>query len=932
MITKASSELTNYINSTVADAKRDILEGIDPNKIDSIKDIVAWIDAHGGDVTAIYNAIQQNTDEINAEISRAKEVEQAINGKLDDEIERSVAADQDLLRSIDEEARRATAAEQAIIEDTNEKIATEIEKIKDGDTIVGQAREIHSRNGKTVTDSFLSRTTAGSGTIGDGVATLKSVGGNIVKNLVSYDDIIRDRNSLSLSVNNHVIKIEVLSGFPAGNSNIQFDLNNQLIDTHTYYCWFDVKSSNKISVFLGSSHGVNPLVLRREYVGWNRISAIISSIDIRKSVISLFMFDYIGDVVEGTVAYVSYPVVIDLTEMFGAGKEPTKEECDRLFGTMDAMPQGLTVANPTEFKSTGFNQFNPNNVLESKAIVDNVIVSGDKKIAVIPCLPCKVGIGENNGYCIHGDFGDDIKVYLTPLNPMEVDGELYMHKLAKDATTDTYVPLIKGYMLVEVPTTANLCAHFLWSEDKCERDSYEPYFESKVELPTIPQMSEYGLAGIQSSGTLVCDEIDFERGVYIKRIGSVDMGSLTWKRSTISGVFFAAVNDMLSSNAISGTLGTGGYCINYTTVIKNYGSFANIPDKNIVYGSTIDSKTTSIVVQDLAYDNISSFVNSVKGNIAYYILATPEEYPLPKVDNNYISSDYGVEQFNSVVPCNANNLYYMRSLAGETRNFLDRMYDNTAKSDAKEVADYITNGIESNKELATNAPNLALRALYIAAGAEYNDTGADKTKTAPWGETVTHKAGHYYLNGLGDITEKEMTAIYLRGLFNESDMGPLAYGGFNNIRTNLGRIGLYNVTISAPYITSHNPTIEVCRLLSKRETGGDLTFTGTSLFSGSTNLRVIDVNASIILKNSSVAIFDRCYALEEVRLKKLTINVFLGDSPQISKQTIKYAIVNANPSSAISVTLHPDAYARLADDTDIVAALEAQPLVSLVSA
>ena len=42
-----------------------------------------------------------------------------------------------------------------------------------------------------------------------------------------------------------------------------------------------------------------------------------------------------------------------------------------------------------------------------------------------------------------------------------------------------------------------------------------------------------------------------------------------------------------------------------------------------------------------------------------------------------------------------------------------------------------------------------LRPLYIAAGAEYNDSGADKTKTAPWGETVTHKAGHYYLNGLG---------------------------------------------------------------------------------------------------------------------------------------------------------------------------------------
>ena len=55
-----------------------------------------------------------------------------------------------------------------------------------------------------------------------------------------------------------------------------------------------------------------------------------------------------------------------------------------------------------------------------------------------------------------------------------------------------------------------------------------------------------------------------------------------------------------------------------------------------------------------------------------------------------------------------------------------------------------------------------LRPLYIAAGAEYNDSGVDKTKTAPWGETVTHKAGHYYLNGLGDITEEQMEVIFVQ--------------------------------------------------------------------------------------------------------------------------------------------------------------------------
>ena len=43
-------------------------------------------------------------------------------------------------------------------------------------------------------------------------------------------------------------------------------------------------------------------------------------------------------------------------------------------------------------------------------------------------------------------------------------------------------------------------------------------------------------------------------------------------------------------------------------------------------------------------------------------------------------------------------------------------------------------------------------------------------------------------------------------------------------------------------------------------------------------------------------------------------------------------ISKSTTASAITITLHPDAYARLADDAEIIAALEAKPLISLVSA
>lgn len=78
--------------------------------------------------------------------------------------------------------------------------------------------------------------------------------------------------------------------------------------------------------------------------------------------------------------------------------------------------------------------------------------------------------------------------------------------------------------------------------------------------------------------------------------------------------------------------------------------------------------------------------------------------------------------------------------------------------------------------------------------------------------------------------------------------------------------------------------------------------------------------------------FAGCVALEELRLLNLPLSLNLDNSPLISKASILYIIANAAPNSAITITLHPDAYARLAEDADIVAALTAQPLITLVSA
>ena len=587
---------------------------------------------------------------LTSEIARAKAAEEELEVQIADEAARATAADRANAEAVIAEKERAEAA-----------LTNEINKLKDGDTIVGQAREIHSRNGKNDSANFLVRTTAGSGTIGDGVATLKSVGGNIVKNLVdgTFD------SGIYVKTSNTPTRLQLA----------KFDI--PYIVNHYYYCSAFVRAVGDSVVAISYNSMVNKTEITTSE--WCHIS--VRNTFKKGNTPTLLVGQE-----SSTFLAVKNLILIDLTEMFGAGKEPTQAECDKLFGTMDALPQGLSIANPNVFKSTGFNQFNPEMVLVNKAIVDGAIGDGEKTLAIIPCLPCKIGAGENNGYHIHGEFGEDIKVYLTPLNPMEVDGELYMHELAI-SEKGTYVPQIKGYMIVEVPTTANLCAHFLWSED-CDKNAYEPYYESVVELPKIPEMSEYGLAGIQLSGTLACDEIDLEKGVYRKKIGCVDLGSLTWiKRpeTSFAGFFNAYIYPSSQTNM------HGIASEKYAYAGKNYSTIASFHDSNTASDNIFSFSTTNnlIYLKATSYNDIASLQTAIRGVMLYYELAEPIEYPLPKVKNNYISSDYGVEQFDGGVPCNANNLYYMRSLAGETRNFLDRLMAGLGTTDATALADRI---------------------------------------------------------------------------------------------------------------------------------------------------------------------------------------------------------------------------------------------------
>ena len=72
--------------------------------------------------------------------------------------------------------------------------------------------------------------------------------------------------------------------------------------------------------------------------------------------------------------------------------------------------------------------------------------------------------------------------------------------------------------------------------------------------------------------------------------------------------------------------------------------------------------------------------------------------------------------------------------------------------------------------------------------------------------------------------------------------------------------------------------------------------------------------------------------LMTIRIYGLKNNINLYDSYRLSTKSVLYMIQNEAATSAITVTLHADVYAKAMANADIVAALEAHPNVSLASA
>lgn len=368
-----------------------------------------------------------------------------------------------------------------------------------------------------------------------------------------------------------------------------------------------------------------------------------------------------------------------------------------------------------------------------------------------------------------------------------------------------------------------------------------------------------------------------------------------------------------------------------TTVVRGAeNDISQLKELNIVYPNNIRSLTTKSTVAEVkeaftpAIGGSAGVVNTphvgylIKGNINSDHRDDPDStiisIEIVKIDNKDCHKFMYIDNNRDLVTMTV----YLENL--EDCKVIER----SVVSNINTIVDKINT---FDKKLSSGT----LRDLYILAGAKYNE-----------------ETGYYELNGITDIGEKEMREIYSKYLIdigtNMEASGWLSMST-RTIRTNLPSLTRAGIFSHLSNSISSGNYIEVLNIGTGNS--NSVCYVGRTVAVAHGLLPKLRKVIGIWLYNdpnpnkfdfSYGQPFGKCPLLEEIKISRINKSHTFAESPRLSKASVLYMIANANPPSgatvgSITITLHPTAYARLKDDADIVAALEAKGgIVTLVSA
>lgn len=198
--------------------------------------------------------------------------------------------------------------------------------------------------------------------------------------------------------------------------------------------------------------------------------------------------------------------------------------------------------------------------------------------------------------------------------------------------------------------------------------------------------------------------------------------------------------------------------------------------------------------------------------------------------------------------------------------------------------------------------------MFETAGATYNATDEDIPMVGVYGDSYVHKAKHWHLNELGDITNEEMREIYLFANMDNSVKSSSQLMQGITTRTNIATwSGAWNNKIKESQLFGYANVINV--ILRRKDVhyaDSNVSF----MFVGCNHLEKVFPTIDATSTTSFNGAFDSAPRLKEIRLKNVKVPVKFSESTLISPASIFYLIKNSAATSNIIITLHADALAN----------------------
>ena len=243
--------------------------------------------------------------------------------------------------------------------------------------------------------------------------------------------------------------------------------------------------------------------------------------------------------------------------------------------------------------------------------------------------------------------------------------------------------------------------------------------------------------------------------------------------------------------------------------------------------------------------------------------------------------------------------------ANLAKEVTDRTNAVNAEATAREQADTAINGeIQGIKDKGT------LHDLFLRYGAKY-----DQSKQK------------YILNGLElDFNQTLTSWVESSMIWNANNYRNICNS--TKMKTNFKPVNLKNfnnpVLMDNMFAYSAIEVVDLTLINKYKSRASNV----DNMFVGTGTLRVLKGLILSAVTNLSTFI-NICRKLEYVELDYINADLPIPNSPLLKKESILYLLQHAKPNKAITITLHPTAYAMATADPEIQAELEKQPNISL---